>query len=365
MIEDRDLQSLVEFAGTRPVLSVYLDTDLADKSKAAVKLMLRNRIGDLKHQGAQEVRAVQKYLDFEFDWQSRGLAIFASGDDLWMALPLPVPVGVQATVADRPYVRPLTDVLDRFGKYGVAVVDRESVRLFSVAWGRILPETEAFGEELKHHRQGGWAAARYQRHEDNLALHNLKQAVEVIQAFCTSSECQNLVLAGSSEALSQIRGLMPNQMRRQIMGEFIVEMTASPDEILSRSLDVAVQMDLAAEKQMVSEAVTAAAKGGAGVTGLSDTLHLLHQGRVRMLLVDASFAVPGQVCAQCGYAVAELADDESGAKCPFCGQEAMKEAADVVNQAIYKAVETGAGVNIVRNSAELATAGGIAALLRY
>jgi len=365
VIEDRDLQSLVAFAGPGKVLSVYLDTDLADKSKDAVKLMFRTKTKDIQEEAAREIAAVAKFLDFDFAWQSRGLAVFASDDNLWKVLPLPVPVGSRVIYNDKPYVRTLTDVLDRFGQYGVAVVDRETVRLFSVAWGRIRAETEAFGEELKRHKQGGWAAARYQRREDNLALHNLRQAVEVTQAFCDTHHCERLVLAGSSEALSQIWDLLPNPLRGHVLGEFVVDIEASPNEILSRSLEIAEQVDASREKELVTEAITAAAKGAAGVSGLADTLHLLHQGRVHVLLVDERYESPGFVCSHCGYVAAGPADGQPPAACPFCAHEGMEATGDVINLAIRKAIETGAGVNIVRNNQELIQAGGIAALLRY
>ena len=66
-------------------------------------------------------------------------------------------------------------------------IDRETVRLFSIANGSIRSETEAYGEQVKRHKQGGWASARYQRHEDKLALQNIKQAVELINEFCADS----------------------------------------------------------------------------------------------------------------------------------------------------------------------------------
>jgi stalled ribosome rescue protein Dom34 len=43
----------------------------------------------------------------------------------------------------------------------------------------------------------------------------------------------------------------------------------------------------------------------------------------------------------------------------------MRAAADVVNTAIHKAIETGARVNIVRQNDPLMAAGGMAAILRY
>jgi hypothetical protein len=89
-------------------------------------------------------RKIGKYLDFEYDWQSRGLAVFASGKELWKVIPLPIAVRTQAVWANRPYVRVLSDVLDRFGAYAVALFDQRSLRLFAVAGGKIQAATESF-----------------------------------------------------------------------------------------------------------------------------------------------------------------------------------------------------------------------------
>ena len=365
MIQDKDLRSLVEFSGTTKVLSVYLDTDLASKSKDAAKLMFRERVKEL-HQEGKDVQAVQRFLDFEYDWQSRGLAIFSAGQALWKVLPLPIAVRTQAVYADKPYVRILTDVLDQFGSYSVALVDQECLKLYAVARGRIGLELETVGTEVRSYKQGGWSVRGGQRSAitthsgDNPALGNLKRAVEVVQAYCNETGCQQLVLGGSAEAVGQIKGLLPKALRDHVMGEFGADMEATPKEILNRSLDIAVQLDLAAEKKMVAQAVTAVAKGGAGVMGLADTLQMIHQGRVRMLLIEENYRASGHVCQHCGYV-----STESIEQCPLCSYREFVETADVVNLAIYKAFGTGADVNIVRDNEQLNRAGGIAALLRY
>lgn len=361
MIGEHDLQTLTEFAGSGEVLSIYADTNLAYNSKDATKLMVREAMKGLDTcLSTEDVEAVTKYLDYEYDWQSAGVAIFSSGQELWKVVPLPIAVETQAFVAKRPYIRILVDLLDRFGTYSIALIDRESVRLFSVAWGKIQPETEAFGEELKRHRQGGWAAARYQRREDNLALHNLKQALEVIQTYCDQANCQRLILAGSGPVLAQVADLLPNDLRRVVIGEFVADIEASPSELLRLSLDVATQVDLDQERQLVSQAITAAAKGGPGTIGLEDTLAALHGGRVRQLLVEENYQAAGHVCIKCGYV--SVARHE---KCPFCGATDIVKTSDVVNLAIHKAIETGTDVNIVRQNEELTKAGGMAALTRY
>jgi peptide chain release factor subunit 1 len=360
MIADQELQALVDFRGEKPVLSLYLNTNLAHQSKDAVKLMARQQLREYGKQAQQEIQAIDRYLDFEYDWQAPGLAVFASGRELWQTIALPLPVTPQAYYTERPYVRVLSDVKDRLSPYVVALLDSESLRLFEVTAGAIRTGSETSGDEIKRHRQGGRSAARLQRHEDNLALHNLKQAAQMIQDFAQTTGCSRLILAGNPEAIAQIKDYLPKHMLGQMIGEFAADMEATPKEILVRSLELVAQADLAEEQRIVSEAITAAAKGRAGVIGLADTLYALHRAQVRMLLIEENYHAPGYVCTNCGFVSAEMAE-----KCPFCSENAISETPDVANRAIEKALQTGAEVNIVRQNEELSRAGGIAATLRY
>ncbi|MHB0858558.1 MAG: baeRF10 domain-containing protein [Anaerolineae bacterium] len=361
MFDQESLRALVAFDGQGPILSVYLDTDLAHQPKDAVKLMLRDQVRSLDKQiTATDLAVVNNYLDYTYDWKSRGLALFVAQGRLEQAVPLPVPVKTQVTLSDKVQVRTLADVLDRFGQYAVALYDQEGVRLFQVSWGRIESEEDSFGAEVKRHKQGGWAAAKYQRREDNLALRNLKLAVERTVAFCHEFGCRKLVLAGQKEVLSEVKELLPTETRALVVGEFAADMQIAPSELLSLSVDVAWQADLAEETRSVNEAITSANKGGSGVIGPDDTLQALHQGRVRRLLVDADYQEPGYVCGYCGH----IADGEYES-CPFCGQQEVCNVPDTADLAIRKAVQSGAEVDIVRENAELAGAGGMAAILRY
>lgn len=361
MLAKSDLQELVGYDGDASVLSLYVATDLARQPKDGIMLAVRDR---LKRLGSTPpghlVERVQRFLDYEYDWQSRGVAIFAAGDGLWKTVPLPVPVTTQAYYTQSPYVRVLTDLMDRFTPYVVALVDRTSLRLFTVSAGTIHSETEAVGEQLKRHKQGGWSATKYQRREDNLALHNLKQAVEVMRVYCEEKGCGRLVLAGSQEVLAQVKELMPPPLREQVIGEVPAGMDAAPNEILDRSLELMERIVAEEERALVSDVVTAATKGGNGVIGLADALYALQQGRVRELLVAEGYTAPGYVCPACGYVAAEASPH-----CPFCSHEGMEGVEDAVNRAIHKAVQTGADVNIIRENPELEAAGHIAAVLRY
>lgn len=360
MVGNEQLQSLLSYEGPNKVLSLYLNTDLAHHPKEGVILRFRQSVKEVADEAADEVARLEHFIAFDYDWQGRGLAAFVAGDDLWQVQSLPIAVDTWAAYGPRPDVRGLVDVFDRLGQFAVALIDHESMRLFAIEWGEIRAETESFGEEIKRHRQGGWAATRYQRREDNLALHNLKQAVELIEAFCAQRGFERLILAGSDEVLAQVQELLPRALQEMVIGELTANMQVGTNDLREAALQLAARWDAQAEGALVQQAVTAAAKGGAGSTGLADTLYSLHQGAVRTLLVAEDFHAAGYVCDSCGYVGTEPA-----AACPFCHQAAVRPAPDVVNLALFKALQTGAQVNVVRGNVSLQEAGGIAALNRY
>jgi len=190
MSEDNALQALTDYSGSTEVLSVYLDTFLAHQPKEALKLMFREAIRRLgKEPNPRDVDAVASYLDLGYNWQSRGLAVFSAGQDLWLTIPLPIPVRTRAYLAAKPYVRTLMDVLDRFGRYCVALLDHQDARLFLVERGSIQSEAELAGDEVKRHRQGGWSERQYSRRTENIAERNLKQSIQALEALVERTGC--------------------------------------------------------------------------------------------------------------------------------------------------------------------------------
>jgi peptide subunit release factor 1 (eRF1) len=361
MIANQDLMDLVLYDGPELVLSTFLDTDLAAKPRDAVKLDLRHSLKGLAtNPSERDIDAVTRYLDYEYMWNSRGLALYVMNGDIWKAIALPKPVPVETYYDKRPYVRPLVEFRDQYGNYVVAVMDRESVRLFSVSAGKISPELDASGEEIKRHKQGGWSAERYQRHEDNIAMHNLKQSIELLESFLAKTGYRHLILAGTDEVLTQVRDLLPIALKKSIIGEFTADMRISPVDILNTTQDLLVKSDQDAENQLVTSTITAAAKGGTGVRGLADTLYTLREGRARQLLVSSCLQAAGYTCKHCHY----LAGEPFTA-CPFCGEKDVQETTDIVNEAILRALQGNVGVNVIRDNPELDREGGIAAVLRY
>lgn len=362
MIDESQLQELAGFETKGPdALSLYLNTDLTQQPKEKCRLVLRELLERVKASAmTEDVARVERYFDQEYDWRTRGVAIFASARNaLWRVFPLALPVSSDAYTDQKLYLKPLSDLLDEYGRYGVVLVDRESARFFLVYMGKIEEKSASLGEELKRHRQGGSAATRFQRRVDNQAGQNLKLAAEVTTDFCKENHCERLVLAGSEENVVQFREMLPKAQRKHIVGTLVMGMEAKVTEVRDRSMELIRARDQEREQQLVDDMVTAAAKGGGAVIGLADTFYAVHEGRVHTLVVEKGFESEGYVCEGCGYISLEPI-----IRCAACGGEPQK-VGDAVNRIVRRTVEIGGKVETVEGNQALAKAGHIGAILRY
>jgi peptide chain release factor subunit 1 len=155
-----DLRELIKYRPGHPVLSVYLDVDPAAGTTEAHKLRLRQMLKDLEGVEPPDVLAAERYLDYQHDWSGRSLALFSCQPDRFLrAYPFAVPIRSRARSMDRPYVKPLADILDRYGGYGVALVNQQGARLFFFHLGELREQEGTVGESVRKTKRGGGSSA--------------------------------------------------------------------------------------------------------------------------------------------------------------------------------------------------------------
>lgn len=362
MITEKELQELAGFVseGT-PALSLYLDTDLTQQSKEKCKLVLRDLLDKVRDSASdKDLAQVERFLDLEYDWQARGVAIFSAAEQgFWRAYPLAAGIESEAHTGDRLYLKPLTQFLDHYDRYGVVLVDRESARFFLLHLGQIEEKSEWIGQDLKRHKQGGFAAARYQRHVDKQAEQNLKLAAEATTRFCQENRCKGVILGGAEETLARFREMLPKALQKQIIGTLVLDVTAPASEVMERATELIRDEENKRQQKLVEDLITAAAKGAGAVTGLADTFYVAHQGRAHILVVEKGFEADGYLCDGCQYVSAEPVT-----KCPFCGGKPHK-IHGAVNRVVQRVIAAGGKVETVTENEALAKAGHIGAILRY
>jgi len=363
MFDEKDVRELAAFhADGATVLSLYLSTDPSRHIKDEVRLTLRGMLKQAVALGVAQADAdrVERFVDLEYDWQAKGLAMFSCQEQgFWRAYPVSVPVSNHAFVADRPYVKPLSDMLDEYGKFAVALVDQEGARVILYHLGVVEDTAGTFGTELKRHKQGGWAAQRLQRRQDEKAHQNLKEAVTLVKDFCNKHRCKRLIVGGQEETVSRFLSMIPKALRDSVIGTMPIDITASESEALERAQEVLERAEREHEAALVQQMITAATKGGPGAIGLADTLTALQEERVHILLVEEGFQAAAFRCEHCGYIGAQKTET-----CPYCGgpMVAIKDAVDAI---VRRAIQRGVEIEFVQGNEDLKRAGSVGALLRY
>ncbi|MCS7039641.1 MAG: Vms1/Ankzf1 family peptidyl-tRNA hydrolase [Anaerolineae bacterium] len=364
MFRETDLQELVEFDGhNSPVVSLYLNVDPRQRTTEEYKLALR-RLLDAAVIPTPDRERIERYVELEYDRQARGLVCFSCQEKgFWRAYTFQVPLEDAIMVDRRPLVRRLVEMIDTYGHLGVVAVDRQGARFFSFHLGVLEEATGMVGEEVRRHKQGGWAAQRYQRHEDETALANLREAVEQTERLARQYNWRRLVLAGTDANVARFQELLPTSLQKLVVGTMPLELNASIQEVRDRAEAVALQARSASILQLAADLVVAAAKGNNAVLGLGPTVEAIQSGRVYHLLFTEDYEVEeGRVrrCEHCGYL--GTGDEEA---CPLCGGE-YRPLPDAINTLARRTLVQGAQVTVLPPDNPLMAAGHpIGAFLRF
>ncbi len=364
MIRDADLRELVTFDGAdAPVLSLYLNVDPRTTTTEAYKLALRHLLDQVTQADPQDKARIERFIDLEYDRQARGLVIFScQAKDFWRVFPLNVPVDNAIMVSRRPLVRKLLDLMNIYGHLGVIAVDKQGVRFYSFHLGDLEEVQGALGEDVKRHKQGGWAASRYQRHEDEAARSNLKAFADMTEALMQTLGWQQLILAGAHNTVAQFQAMLPQHLQKRIIGTMPLEPDASLLDVRERAEAIARDAYQRHVQELAQDLLVQANKGNA-VMGLEDTLEAVQQGQVYQLMFTEGYTPPAGLvkrCTQCNYLTTQDTDT-----CPLCGGE-LRPMVDPINNLARRAIAQGAQVFVLPSDNPLAAENlHIGAFLRY
>ncbi len=368
MFSQELLQELVSYtAGNGGVLSLYLDVDSTQQSTDAIKLQAKGLLKEVQANHNQDVSAIEKYLDHNFDWTKPGLAIFSAEDgDFFRAYPVSVSFRNRLRIGQKPYLKPLAHFLDYYAHYGVILIDRLGARFFEYHLGE-LQATEGFmGEDVRKLKKGGGSSAVGMRggqgggrHEDEVAQRNLRDAASAAEAFFRDKQARRLFVCGTPETVAQFRGMLSKQLQSRIAETCTMDMNAGEHEVRERTLKMLHRSNEEREKKIVKDLLAAeAASGGTAALGLDETLQAICERRVQLLVLCDGFQKPGYVHEESGLVVANLA------KSPLSEKE-LTAVPDVIDAAVTFTLAQGGRIEVISENANLEEAGCIGAMLRY
>jgi peptide subunit release factor 1 (eRF1) len=364
MLTENELRELVEYTSPDWVLSIYLNTDPTEGNADAYRLSLRNLLKKVTL--PQDVAVIERFFATEYDWSGRGIALFSCAPQgFFRAYPLAIPVRNRVFVSNRPSVRPLADLLDSYGGYGVVLVDQQGARLFFFHLGELREQEGTVGEAIRRVKNGGASAMPGRRGGTSGQTHfveetverNMKETAEFAVRFFEENRVRRVLIGGTEANVASLRNALPKAWQSLIVGSFAMPMTASHNEVLQRAMQIGREVEIETEERLVEDMITIAAKGGQAVTGLENSLDAINAGRVKTLVIAEGFAKSGYHCPICG--MLKLTREE----CDECGHP--ERVADIVDLAVSTVMRQGGDVEVVHGSEILERAGHIGAFLRY
>lgn len=368
MLTEKDLRELIRYRPDDPVLSVYLNVDPKEGSADVYKLNLRQQLKDFEKTAPEDVETMIRFIEHQYDWSGRSIALFSSSkNNYFRHYSFSTPVRSRTRRMMRPYVKPLADILDNYGHYGVVIVDKQGSRLFHFHLGELKEYEGTAGEIIRHTKRGGGSQAAGRRggitgqtrYAEELTERNIKESARFAAKFFNDHQVRRILVGGTESTVAYFLSQLPKASQSLIMGTFPMAMSAGISQILGKVLDVGQRAVEDKEHQLVNTVVTAAAKGQEGVVGLDQTLAAVQAGRVQTLLVSEGYSSVGFRCKGCEHITSQAPE-----KCPFCSHD-FEQIDDAVELAIRRVIVDGGEVEIMHENKILEKAGKIGGLLRY
>jgi len=285
-----------------------------------------------------------------------GLALFAChAADLFEAIELAAPIAQHHVyISDHAHLYPLARVIDEYPRYLAVLTDTQSARVFVFATNATERTEQIEGEKTKHHKQGGWAQARYQRHVENFHLHHLKEVADAVARIVRDEKIDQVLVAADEAALPLLREQLPKEISDRIVDVLRMDVRAPEREILASTLRALRRRHAQSDRERVDELVGAYRANGLACVGVVATRKALEAGQVDELLLTAALDA---LKVEGAWHVAQ--PDHNAVAAERTPQERLAD------ELIALARKTSAKMHCIEDRALLAPLGGVGAFLRF
>lgn len=347
-----------------PVTSVYLNTDgakfpRAGDYEARMDALLRDVVTSAEDEAVEaDAAAIRSWVSGSFNREGvKGLGIFASGGTIFDRIHTAEPFRNVAKVGDTPYVVPLQAMLGRYMHIGLALIERDSARLFRYRLGRIVEYHEVDSDVPGQSDGGGWSQARLARQVDNAVLHHFKEASETFRQVHEHDPFDALALAGPQAEVDQFCKTLHPYLEAVVHGK-VSGISSSPakDDLLNAFAEVEQARVSERRKELLRRLAAGEGQAEDTARGMDAVIEACNQRRIEVLFVVEGAGQPGYRSATDMVALeADRAEAYGGP---------VEPVPDVIDEIIEQCVLADARIELFRDNSRL-DGDPVAALLRF
>jgi len=378
MISYTDIRQLQQYPSGPDscILSLYVNIDQSDSAnlnrgfETQVENLFRRMAESSNTNGTRKQKfeaECQRILAFLRDYvpKGKGLVVFSdSSRDFWWQRDLQVELPTEGRWSQKPWVRPLLEVLEDHDNFAVILIDKQRARILTIDASGMQQQAELLSDVPNKHATTGtdhiMSQGQMQRdHTEHVKAHVHKAAGE-LAAIVDRMSLARIAIGGPVEATSLFANELPKRLQQMIIGTISVPLDASYERLSSELSAIQQQAEHEDEAKIVEAMITAAMKGDRAVLGISETLAAIQEQRVYRMVVARDYRVEGKECSSCHVLLADGLD-----KCSFCGG-ALEPAPDLINRASHRVIEQAGKVQMVSGvAADKLAQAGIGAVLRF
>lgn len=374
MVTKEHIERLIHFLPTgNPILSLYLDMSVNSDNKRTHHVFLnqqRASFAELSsdrenhHRVAvgEALARLDRWLDSDFQPQNRGVVAYVElGGSWFQAIQLAQSVRNRLTISDRPIVGPLAEIFAKSRCYGIALLDRENMRILTWDAGELNLEKEIRPDVYPSPHdvtKGGYASKDYQKfkaEETNRVFRTFSDEVEQVER---RQQCDHWILMGTDENVALFRSFLTRELDQKVIYCCHGAVDAMETEILQRLepyFNEQLQQDEATKLNLLRDRVR---NHHFAIAGVSGTLEQLQEGKVATLVIARDLEMSGAQCMNCGFYL-----DRKGGGCPYCGGE-LKPGVDLAEFMIRMAADQECELEFV-DPAPIRDLEGVGALLKF
>jgi len=376
LLDRQQLESLSRFkSGKYLTTSFFLNTDKSHQSRKEILVAAKNLIAegrtrlegsdfgkDIKASLCRDLDKINNFCAQNMTSNAQGLAVFScQGEQFWQEVHLPHPPRNRIVFDLNPYIRPLSQILNRYHRICVLLVGRPSAKWYSVYMGGISPVDSMTNEIPVHDKERDLDRTPVRRIERHVEAHvhdHYKKASQRTFDLFKKEKFDWLFLGCEDGFFSDLELFLHAYLRDRLKGRLKAKPSDREDKVLKEAIDLEGRLNAAAEAETAQRIAAELERGGRAVSGIKETLRRLNQVEVQSLLVTHNYSAPGKICPKCRF----LYLDE--AVCPSC-QKATNPVADIVDEAVESAFRSHAEVKHITPPSKLDHYGKIGAFLRY
>jgi len=295
----------------------------------------------------QDKKAVFDFLENELDPAAHGaIIVSSSANGVFEATGFAMPVETATHVGLTPWIVELVRLVEDNPTYAVLHADQHEARLLYLVKGSSGKSVTLTSSDYPRHQEtGGWSQARLQRRADERVEAFASDVAEETRKSLERTGVESLIIAGGEVMTTALDHELHEAVKERIIATIPLENTATDDEIIEATQDIADRAERKREAELVSNVRDQVGSDARGAAGPADTLKALQIGQVQDLAIVDTFEGSGWADFEMNlFGVGDIPDEH-----PAGGDVSSLVKVDLPNEMLRLALSQDAEIDIIHS----------------